>query len=325
MLLFNDGSLDTYTGLKTQKMKEEIERFSDKEIIDCELEQWATYFESKYYIDPVTLFENSVIKEMHPDKVRRYNHYYDFNRNVPKFVFVDGYTITYTVPFDGDPQLFFLIGSTFLLDSFEADSFVDPSGDKCGSFTLSFSYSESELANQSNVNDYVQKQYISRLKDFKTMIDHNNSYVNRFNDQLHSNAIRYLAERRQKANNLAALSQALNIPMRISDDAPNIVPIPLKRVVKVPVGKPTNKPAEPEYCISDEDYSNIINIIHSACCSMERTPRTFNQHGEEELRDFTLAFLETHYENSVSGETFRKNGKTDIHVSFENMARYQEV
>lgn len=322
MRLFNDGNIDTYVDKNIQNMKDEIARFSDAEIIGCDFEQWANYFESKYSIAPITVFEDSVNKTMCPAKVRRYNHDYDFDHNMTKYILIDGYTIKFTVHFDGDPQLFFLTGSTFLLTTFEAGSFKDPSGDECGSFTLEFSYSESELANQSDVNAYVQKQYNSRLNDFKAMIGHNNSYVEQFNAQLHAKAIRYMTERKQKASNFAALSQALNIPMRMSDNAPNIVPIPLKRVVKAPIAKPSCKPAAPEYCISDADYSNIINIIHSACCSMERTPRTFNQHSEEELRDFTLAFLETHYENKVSGETFRKNGKTDIHVSFENKAAF---
>ena len=55
---------------------------------------------------------------------------------------------------------------------------------------------------------------------------------------------------------------------------------------------------------------------------MEATSRTFNKNNEEELRDFIISTLGTHYVDSVTGETFRKIGKTDIHVIFENKSAF---
>ena len=55
--------------------------------------------------------------------------------------------------------------------------------------------------------------------------------------------------------------------------------------------------------------------------TMEKTARTYFANTEEELRDHLLATLNTHYE-AVTGETFRKIGKTDIHVEFENKAAF---
>ena len=54
---------------------------------------------------------------------------------------------------------------------------------------------------------------------------------------------------------------------------------------------------------------------------MENTARTHVKNDEEELRDFLLATLNTHYQN-VSGETFRKTGKTDIKIEFDNKAAF---
>lgn len=55
--------------------------------------------------------------------------------------------------------------------------------------------------------------------------------------------------------------------------------------------------------------------------SMEKTARTYYNNQEEELRDILLAALNTHYE-SATGETFRKIGKTDIQIEFENKAAF---
>lgn len=76
-----------------------------------------------------------------------------------------------------------------------------------------------------------------------------------------------------------------------------------------------------ESCISDRDYENINNIILMCGTTMEKTARTYYVNGEEELRDHLLATLNTHYEHAT-GETFRKIGKTDIHIEFENKAAF---
>lgn len=55
--------------------------------------------------------------------------------------------------------------------------------------------------------------------------------------------------------------------------------------------------------------------------TMEKTARTYFSNNEEELRDHLLAALNTHYE-AATGETFRKIGKTDIHIEFENRAAF---
>ena len=54
---------------------------------------------------------------------------------------------------------------------------------------------------------------------------------------------------------------------------------------------------------------------------MESTAKTYFQNNEEELRDQILATLNTHYDNAT-GETFRKIGKTDIQIQFDNKAAY---
>ena len=55
---------------------------------------------------------------------------------------------------------------------------------------------------------------------------------------------------------------------------------------------------------------------------MEANARTFNKNDEEEIRDFIISTLGTHYENMVTGETFRKKGKTDILIIFDNKAAF---
>lgn len=82
-----------------------------------------------------------------------------------------------------------------------------------------------------------------------------------------------------------------------------------------------DKPQCDDYCISDEMYDHVVDIIRSCCYGMENSARTFSSLGEEQLRDNILTTLGTHYNNSA-GETFRRLGKTDICVQIENRAAY---
>ena len=79
----------------------------------------------------------------------------------------------------------------------------------------------------------------------------------------------------------------------------------MKKIAKPAIQKPQKKTLPVEYSIRDEDYANINNIIYMCGTSMEKTSRSHMNNDEEELRDFILATLNTHYENA-SGETFRK-------------------
>lgn len=169
--------------------------------------------------------------------------------------------------------------------------------------------------------EYVQKQFENEFRSYKTMIDNVNAEVASFNSGLTASAMRLLEERKKKADSFSAISNALHIPLTASKNAPNTKPIQLQRTVRQPSVKPTVKSATPEACISDGDYENINNIISMCGTTMEKTARTYFSNNEEELRDHLLAALNTHYE-AATGETFRKIGKTDIHIEFENRAAF---
>ena len=169
--------------------------------------------------------------------------------------------------------------------------------------------------------EYVQNQFEREFESYKKMIGYVNAEVVSYNNNLTTAALRLLEERKKKADSFSAISTALQIPLTVSKNAPNTKPIQLKRIVRQPSVKPTVAPAIPEPCISDVDYANINNIITMCGTAMEKTARTYFANTEEELRDHLLATLNTHYE-AVTGETFRKIGKTDIHIEFENKAAF---
>lgn len=303
------------------KMKAEVEQLSDEEIISCNFQEWADYLVNKYSVVPISIFETSIEKTLSETKVKRTNPFrgHSYERN---YVEIDGVRITFKIQFDGNPDLFDIYPSSYILLRFATQSFVPPCDENCGSFTLDFEYTKHELQDKGEaMAEYVQRQFEQEFSNYKTMIDNVNTEVASYNKGLNASAMQLLEERKNKADSFSVISAALQIPLTISKNAPNNKPIQLKRIVHQSSVKPTVTPAIPEPYISDSDYKNINNIISMCGTTMEKTARTYFRNTEEELRDHLLAALNTHYE-AVTGETFRKIGKTDIHIEFDNKAAF---
>ena len=68
----------------------------------------------------------------------------------------------------------------------------------------------------------------------------------------------------------------------------------------------------------NEVYKDVLDTLHECYRNAEQKPSLYKNKGEEDLRDYGLAFLESRYESAVaSGETFNKEGKTDIILKSE--------
>ena len=318
---FNGTDARNYFAGFHSKMKSEVEQMTDAEIVTCNFQEWAGYLAEKYTIAPVVLFDTNIERTLTETKVKKSNPFrgHPYERD---YFEIDGVRITFKIPFDGDPKLFELRPSSCILTRFRTECFLEPRGEDCGSFTLDFEYTKQELQEKGEAMlEYVQKQFDHDFRNYKTMISNVNTEVASYNNSLNASALRLLEERKKKADSLAAISAALQIPLKPSKNAPNTTPIPLKRLARQPSAKPAVTPVTPEPYISDSDYDNINNIIAMCGTAMEKTARTYYANGEEELRDHLLATLNTHYE-AATGETFRKIGKTDINIEFENKAAF---
>lgn len=302
-------------------MKNEVGQMSDNEIISCNFDEWADYLTTKYSVMPVSIFETNIEKSLTEIKVKKENPFRGaFGQK--DFFEVDGVRITFRIPFDGNPKLFEVEPSTCILLRFFTRSFIAPYAEDCGSFTLDFEYTKQELQDKGNsMAEYVQKRFENEFSSYKKMIGYVNDEVDSYNKNLRALAIRLLKDRKEKADSLSSISAALQIPLSVSKNAPNTKPIELKRIVHRSPSKPKVKMSVPEYCISDNDYENINNIISLSGITMEKTARTYYDNDEEELRDNLLIALNTHYK-AATGEAFRKTGKTDILIEFDNKAAF---
>ena len=154
------------------------------------------------------------------------------------------------------------------------------------------------------------------------MSEYINNDIHQYNESLPSITRKLLEERREKADEFASFSKALKIPLNLNPSSPNLTPIILKKPHRGNLNEPKQCEPEKQYYIDDSDFENIVKIIHICGAALEESARTFNRFNEEELRDYIKGILSSHYENAVTGETFRRVGKTDIQIQREDKAAF---
>jgi hypothetical protein len=217
---------------------------------------------------------------------------------------VDGARIRISVPFTGDRNLFSLQPSAFTAKR--------PRGIVEEQVLYVYFYSPVNSLN----SDY--KMHIeNQLDSVRSHVQGINEDLRQFDERLRMEVRQYVLSRRTNLEKIEEFTSGFPISMRKRKDAPEIS---LVRKNIRPLPAPKESPREP--FLLEEVYDHILRVIRHAGCSFEATAKTFAKFEEEELRDVVLAHLNGHYEGGASAEAFRKTGKTDILIEFENRSAF---
>jgi hypothetical protein len=96
-----------------------------------------------------------------------------------------------------------------------------------------------------------------------------------------------------------------------------MLPPPVAKKTVPPPTKESARQKSPSPVLANDVYDDIINVLHSVGCAMERKPSLYAGKNEEAIRDAFLLFLETRYEStSGASEAFNKKGATDILLKY---------
>lgn len=306
-------------------IKGTIESLSNEEICGVDLDELEEYYVEKNKIEEIEIYKNHITRELSETKLKEYNHFYRMEsvEIEPEYYVIDGYKITFTIPFYGNDCLLDLRPSTYYCKRFEVDKIIHSTQSDYGKIIISFDFKKDELQNSEDSEKLVQGRFNQEIKAYYETIDRINQEVQDYNTNLNKIIKKYLTSRLKKANDYLEMRERLELPLDLNPNAPNTKPILLKKIKKKKeILFPSKKVFEKEYEISNTDYDNIKNIISLACISFEKSALTFSKFLEEELRDVILSNLNTHYQGSALGETFNKIGKTDIYIPFENKSAY---
>ena len=321
--LFQKGRTSAAFKAVFDSVKKKIENLSNEEICCTDLGELEEYYVNENQIEQLELFKENITSDLSETKIKEYNRFFRDRYDDAEYYMLDGYKMTYIIPFDGNEDLLYLKPSSWYDGDFPVDRVIAPTETDYGKIIISFDYKKSVLLENAASKAFLQKDFQREMQTYYEMIDRVNQDVQNFNKGFPSEIRAYLDKRKQKAKDYLQIRERLELPLKLNPDAPNIKPVLLKKVKKKKeLPFPNKAKKEPEYEIADADYENIKNIILLACVSMEKSARTFAKLMEEELRDIILSHLNTHYQGTASGETFSRMGKTDIYIPFDNKAAY---
>lgn len=325
LFLKGNGSVSDYLRKLYGELESEIDSFADEKIVNCDVDEWTEYLTEKYRVEPISFYVDYATRSIQKTQIKRNNPWGHFGDvyGEPQFYMVDGCNIDYKVPFSGDDVLLKCTPSTYIMTSFEIFGFQKPSNTNYGFITIRLSYTNQEMKGfGDNLEEKVNSDFRNQFSSFEKMSGYANDDIRSYNENLTSNVQQLLNKRREKADVFFPFSKALKIPLNLNSSSPNLTPIPLKKPHRANLNEPKPHAQEQQFYIDDSDFENIIKIIHLCGTALEESAKTFNQFNEEALRDYIKGMLSSHYENTVTGETFRRVGKTDIQIQREDKAAF---
>lgn len=310
-LLFNDMRFSEYGDGKIRAVQTKVDMISKEQFRNSTNEEIHDYVFAELEVIPISFYiDNKTMTEPKEIKMRVLNEW----RN--QEVLIDGTEFTISIPFTGNPDLWALRPQTFTTNPPRGTVQKTYREELGGELRITFEFRQGEL----NDGNLVTQEINSNNQMIIKYLEWINAGVKTLNENLHTTIDEVINHRRERVGKQAAIFETIGIPLKSNPNAPSMKPLKLER--RKPPELRTVPPKEIEHNITDGEYENILSIIKHQGISFEQTPSTFNVHDEVELRDMLLANLNTHYPGDATGETFRKTGKTDIRIEFENRAAF---
>lgn len=100
MRLFSGERTEDYIKEIRSKIEREIEELSEEKITAESIDKWVEYFASKYKIDIISLEQKKIQIEVEQTEIETNNRLYTTPYQKADF-FIDGYKITFKIPFLG--------------------------------------------------------------------------------------------------------------------------------------------------------------------------------------------------------------------------------
>ena len=302
----NNDTLFSGNGLRAlildfeNKIRKEVEDWEQNKILAASEPDLVAYLVQQYTLDPPQLYPESIEIDSHGETkidVSSRFEYGFWDRNSPHYV--PGSYVTVAIPFDGDGNLFSYQASTF--------SSNPPRGRVSESAVL---ISFNQLTPD---HDQIRQEIESIVGGIEMHLKWIKKDCDEWNGRVQDIAEQNVRGRKQRLLEQENMVRSLGLPMKRNPDSAMTIFVPLVQK-KCPIELPrTPKEAfSPEPALLDEQYDFILTIIDRLSKTIERSPRTFVQMEEEQIRDLILVSLNGNYEVDATGETFNAQGKTDI-------------
>jgi len=295
---FYEIDFDQYTRHLNNNIKLEIEGKSKEYILQVDETEFKQYLYNEFALEKLKILDETekVIPNTRKDFERNPRTGRSFERDV--------YTFVIKYLFTGTPDLFHykpnpvtMTTNTIYVDNIQ----------KTVSYNFSMTNRDSDtfkkMKNEGYHNSFVNLNNV-------------NNGVKKWNDNLLniiSAQFDIIKQKYKDENDFFA-----EINATIDADTKTLFSVPTIEKIVIPLPEVENKKKYNCYpAMSKEMYEDVLKTIYTAGTGMERKPSLYIGKDEEELRDLFLFHLELRYKSvTATGETFNRNGKTDILLKY---------
>ena len=216
---------------------------------------------------------------------------------------VTSHVVSFHVPFDGDANLFTIQPSNRTIPG--------PAADVMGQELII------KITTDRKTSDQVKQEYDSQVQSIKQHLSTSGNNLRSIGAHIENPARTYIEQRKAQLLTSKNLVASLGFPMKRRPDAPTTYRAPEVRRKLTPVRPQIVAPFKPEPTLDEAEYQHILGVMDNMTKVMERSPHTFENMAEEDIRQQFLVQLNGQYEGQATGETFNFHGKTDILIRSE--------
>ncbi len=308
-LLFSQKRLGDARRGQLASIRQEVDSISKVKFQANNDEQVTEHIYSKMEITPITIYRDQA--SLSEPKETSFTRQSMLDETIQDA----GVEIVLYIPYTGESDLWGMQPNTYNHSPPRGSVESKRGNDQAGILKIYLEYYQQEFQGD-KVNQEVEKA-LSSIEQYLGWIKRD---IEAHNKQLKNEISRLVRQRRERLGAIQDVTRTLNIPIKKREGVPDATPLHIHRKQIKPLASKVQP--EPSHEISEEDFQAILKVVRHEGATYERTPKTYAMHNEEELRDILLAHLNGHFEGQATGETFRKKGKTDVAIEFENRAAF---
>jgi hypothetical protein len=301
MQIFAEAQLGSHLNALLEDMRRTVRAENESQILNVNEPDYIKYLVSRYCVEPLVLHEGRVYVTTREETIHADRFPHDFyTRSGPSY---SKQVITYHLPLSGDPRLLQLAPSSGLVWSTEVEV-------RDNEITF-------DIVNWQDNPEEIKREANSNLRNIAQQAVNVQREVDAYNATLEQRVSEQVRGRKQELLKQTKLVEQLGVPFKAKAEVPDtfVIPTPRKRpVIAKPVAPVSSYTPEPT--LDDETYRHILKLCQGTGTEIERHPSIYAGKDEETLRDHFIMVLSPHFE-SVTGETFNRQGKTDILIRHE--------
>ena len=293
---FNEIDVETYFTQLTDRIKQEILSNSKDYVIGVNRSEYIDYLVAKYTIEELIIDFDSEQVSLCSEKEKE-NRDGGWHRGVFKYI---EYQFCVKFKYSGNTDILRLKPSCFKWSVCGSGdvSRIDVYGDTLRLYFTIYKQDKSEY--NSAKNGTISKTFDN--------LDGALFHIRTFNKGLRQQIEREFDMVKSKYLQDISFYQELNIKINPKDKSYS-VPVIKKTITPPAITKDSKKTP----ILEEVMYRDILRTIYGTYKGFERLPSLYRDKDEEALRDGVLPTLQASFKNvSTSGETFNKEGKTDI-------------